>query len=46
LIADLTRWWGWPPDAAWNMTGSRLMWWLEQQHRIAEREESARGTNR
>jgi hypothetical protein len=38
LIADLAHWWHWSPAEAFDMTGSELMWWLEQANRIAERE--------
>jgi hypothetical protein len=38
LIADLTRFWGWGPKAAWNLTGTQLLWWTEQANRIAARE--------
>jgi hypothetical protein len=34
----MTRFWGWGPRDAWGLTGTELMWWLEQSHRIADRE--------
>ena len=38
MIADLSRWWHWGPHDGWNLTGTQLMWWLEQANRIAARE--------
>lgn len=37
LIADLTAFFpGWGPDDGWNLTTTRLRWWVEQQHRMAK----------
>jgi hypothetical protein len=38
LIADLTHFWHWSPTAAWSLTGTQLLWWLDQTNRIIERE--------
>lgn len=43
MIADLTRFWGWGPHDAWSLTGTQLMWWLDQANRIAARENEQRG---
>jgi hypothetical protein len=37
LIADLSRYWGWPaggPGSGFEITGSRLIYWLDQANRI------------
>jgi hypothetical protein len=35
VIADLTYYFHWSPDAAWNLTFTELRWWNGQMHRIA-----------
>lgn len=32
--ADVTFYFRWPSDAAWNMTWQRLKWWVTQADRI------------
>jgi hypothetical protein len=43
LIADLTRFWGWGPRDAWDLTGTEMLWWAEQANRIQIREREQRG---
>jgi hypothetical protein len=38
VIADLSRFWGWGPFDGWNLTGTQLVWWLDQANRIIERQ--------
>jgi hypothetical protein len=40
LIADLARYWHWSPQDAWELTGSELVWWLDQANRIVRREQT------
>jgi hypothetical protein len=42
LIADVSRFWGWGPRDGWDLTGTELMWWLDQANRIAAREKAGR----
>jgi hypothetical protein len=39
LTADLARFWHWGPVEAFELTGTQLMWWLDQANRIAQREQ-------
>ncbi|CBG89330.1 hypothetical prophage protein [Citrobacter rodentium ICC168] len=32
--ADVTFYFRWPSDTAWNMTWQRLKWWVAQADRI------------
>ncbi|MCU1787758.1 hypothetical protein CUU54_02655 [Pectobacterium polaris] len=34
LAADVTFYYRWQPDVAWNMTKDRLQWWSKQAVRI------------
>jgi hypothetical protein len=34
----LTYYWRWGPQDAWNLTGTQLMWWLDQLNRIRLRD--------
>jgi hypothetical protein len=38
LTADLARFWHWQPSEAWGITGTELLWWLDQANRIIARE--------
>jgi hypothetical protein len=42
LIALLAHFWHWSPQDAWGLTGSQIVWWLDQTNAIIERE-NARG---
>jgi hypothetical protein len=42
VIADLTHWWHWGPQDAWGLTGTELMWWLEQTRRIVAAQQQSR----
>lgn len=34
LIAQLTKFYAWPPDAPFKLTMTELLWWNEQAHKI------------
>jgi hypothetical protein len=34
LIAQLTWFFHWSPRDAWGLTGTEIMWWVEQANRI------------
>jgi hypothetical protein len=38
LTADLARFWRWGPRECWEITGTELLWWLDQANRIIARE--------
>jgi hypothetical protein len=38
LIADLAWIWKWGPNEAFELTGTQLLWWLEQTNRIIARQ--------
>ncbi|HSR78765.1 MAG TPA: hypothetical protein VLN57_19475 [Xanthobacteraceae bacterium] len=40
MTADLARWWHWGPQDAWSLTGTQLLWWLDQANRIGAREQN------
>jgi hypothetical protein len=41
-MADLTRWFAWGPEDASRLTGSKLVWWVEQANRMAKEEAERR----
>ncbi|MBV9859883.1 MAG: GpE family phage tail protein [Alphaproteobacteria bacterium] len=46
MIADLTLFYGWPPESAWGMTITRLLWWAKQANRQAEARANASRSRR
>jgi hypothetical protein len=38
LTADLAHFWHWQPSEAWALTGTELLWWLDQANRIMARQ--------
>jgi hypothetical protein len=38
VIADLARFWHWAPHDAFSLTGTQIVWWLDQANRIIARE--------
>jgi hypothetical protein len=41
LIADLAHYWHWAPHDAFSLTGTQIVWWLDQANRIIARERNA-----
>jgi hypothetical protein len=42
LIADLTLFYRWPPSAGFEMTITRLLWWVEQANRQVKERANAK----
>jgi len=43
LIADVTYYYGWGPNAGWSLTWSKLLWWNDQAKRINKLKEGSDG---
>ena len=36
LIAQLTKFYGWAPQAGWGLTGAQLLWWCGQANAMTK----------
>jgi hypothetical protein len=36
MLAEVTRFYAWGPNDAWDLPWSRLLWWNAQAHRMAK----------
>ena len=46
LTAQLARFFSWPPDAVWGLTGSDMLWWCEKANKMTSREAEMRRNGR